>query len=491
LETILPEKFSFEFGSERITILNFLKALFHKFFMRALQNSGEGYMPYISNTDAERQEMLKAIGVSSFNDLLINIPYELRLKKALDLPAPLSELEVIRILKDISKRNLDTESTISFLGAGAYDHYIPVAIDHIISRSEFYTAYTPYQPEVSQGTLQAIYEYQTLICEITGMEVANASMYDGGSALAEAALMALNETKRDEILISQGVHPYYRRIVKTYCHGQNIVVKEIPLEQGVTSLARLSELISDKTAAVLIQHPNFLGYLEEVQDLESIIHQTGTLFVTSNDPISLGVLAPPGEYNVDIMTGEGQGLGNSLSFGGPYFGIFAVKKEFVRKMPGRIVGATVDTNGHRGFVLTLQTREQHIRREKATSNICTNQALNALAGTVYLTLMGKHGFQEVANHCLQKSHYLAEQISQIKGFRLKYSNPFFKEFVLEVPDSPDDLLRALKAENILGGIDLSQFDYGFSNEILIAVTEKRTRGELDYFIRILSEPEKR
>lgn len=444
-------------------------------------------MPYIPNTDAERQEMLQTIGVQKFEELLKNIPEELRLKEPLHLPQPLAELEIIRVLKNIAKKNQDPDATISFLGGGAYDHYVPVAIDHIISRSEFYTAYTPYQPEVSQGTLQAIYEYQTLICELTGMDVANASMYDGGSALAEAALMAINETRRNEILISKGVHPYYRQIVKTYCHGQNIQVKEISLTDGVTDPAELKNVISEKTAGVLIQHPNFLGCLEEVQELESIIHATGTLFVTSNDPISLGIIAPPGEYNVDIMTGEGQGLGNSLNFGGPYFGIFAAKKEYVRKMPGRIAGATVDKKGRRGFVLTLQTREQHIRREKATSNICTNQALNALAGTVYLTLMGKQGFVEVANQCLQKSHYLANEIAKIESYHVKFSNPFFKEFVVEIPGNPEALLKKLREKNVIGGIDLSQFDYGFQNEILIAVTEKRTRQELDYFVQLLKD----
>jgi glycine dehydrogenase subunit 1 len=444
-------------------------------------------MPYIPNTDYERQEMLRVIGVKSFSELLKNIPQELLLQQGLNLPEPLSEFEVSKLLHQYSAKNLDVSKTISFLGGGAYDHYIPAAIDHLISRSEFYTSYTPYQPEVSQGTLQSIFEYQTLICEISAMDVANASMYDGGSALAEAALMAISETGRNEILISKGVHPYYRRIVKTYCHGQQIAVIEIPLANGTTDFAELKRLISEKTAAVLIQHPNFLGYLEEVTELEVLFHATGTLFVTSNDPISLGILAPPGEYHADIMTAEGQGLGNSLNFGGPYFGIFAARKEFVRKMPGRIVGATQDEQGRRGFVLTLQTREQHIRREKATSNICTNQALNALAGSIYLTLIGKSGFSILAEQCLQKSHYLAGELSEIKGVRLKYSAPFFKEFVIETTRNPAQLLPELHEKNILGGIDLSAFDYGFTNEILVAVTEKKSREELDYFVRSLAE----
>lgn len=442
-------------------------------------------MAYIPNTDAERTEMLRQIGVKSFEELIQNIPAKLRLKSELKLPAPLSEMEITKLMRELAQKNLDLNTAVSFLGGGAYDHYVPAAIDHIISRSEFYTSYTPYQPEVSQGTLQAIYEYQSLICEITGLDVANASMYDGGSALAEGALMAINETQRNEILISKAVHPYYRKVIQTYGHGLGIQIREIPLTAGITDVTALKSMISNATAAVLIQHPNFFGCLEEVTELEPVIHRQGTLFVTSNDPISLGILAPPGSYNVDIMTGEGQGLGNQLSFGGPYFGIFAVKKQFIRRMPGRLVGATVDQKGRNGFVLTLQTREQHIRREKATSNICTNQALNALAGTVYLTLMGKHGLREVAEQCLQKSHYLAAALSQIKGTRLKYPAPFFKEFALEVPTAPKELLKKLQSRQILAGIDLSVFDFGLADTILIAVTEKRSRTELDHFIESL------
>ncbi|MBN2089958.1 aminomethyl-transferring glycine dehydrogenase subunit GcvPA [candidate division KSB1 bacterium] len=444
-------------------------------------------MPYISHTENERQEMLSTIGVQTFNELIKNIPTELLLKKDINLPAPLSEFEVIQLLNQLAKKNINSDETVSFLGGGAYDHFIPVAIDHLILRSEFYTSYTPYQPEVSQGTLQAIYEYQTAICEITGMDVANASMYDGGSALAEGALMAINETQREQIIVSQGVHPHYRQIIKTYCHGQGIEIIEIPLGNGITDLEILKSRISDQTAGVLIQHPNFLGYLEDVDEIAPMIHQHGGLFVTSNDPISLGVLNPPGAYDVDIMTGEGQVLGNSLNFGGPYLGIFAVKSQYVRRMPGRLVGATVDSTGKRGFVLTLQTREQHIRRAKATSNICTNQALNALIGTIYLTLMGKTGFQKVAELCLQKSHYLAEAIQTIDGPRLKYKSPFFKEFVFESPLDSQELLQKLGVKKIIGGTNLANFDYNLPNSILVATTEKRTRTELDYYISVLKE----
>jgi len=400
-------------------------------------------MSFIPNTYEDRKQMLKAIGVDSFEDLLKNIPDELRLKRELNLPKPLSELEIRNELQALSEKNKAATEAVSFLGGGAYDHFIPAAVGHITSRSEFYTAYTPYQAEVSQGTLQAIYEFQTLICELTGMEVANASMYDGGSALAEAALMAVSETQRPEVLVSKAVHPNYRQIIKTYFHGQKLELKEIPLDDGITSLDELKRLITDKTAAVIIQQPNFFGLLENVFDAEPIIHEKGALFITSNDPISLGILAAPGEYGVDIMTGEGQALGNALNFGGPYLGLFAIKQKYIRKMPGRLVGATVDTQGKRGYVLAMQTREQHIRREKATSNICTNQALCALAATVYLTLMGKQGIKKVAELCLQKSHYLANAIASLEGFGFKFTQSFFKEFVIKCPLPPGELITRL------------------------------------------------
>ncbi|MDZ7318989.1 MAG: aminomethyl-transferring glycine dehydrogenase subunit GcvPA, partial [candidate division KSB1 bacterium] len=354
-------------------------------------------MPFIPNTDADRKAMLERIGVKNFEELLANIPSELRFKRDFSLPDPLSELEVLRAVQLRTQCNRSVADAISFLGGGAYDHFVPAAIGHISSRSEFYTAYTPYQPEVSQGTLQVIYEYQSMIAELLGMDVSNASLYDGGSALAEAALMAVAETGKKRILVSQGVHPHYRQIIKTYLHGQQIETQWVALEQGSTSLADLKTKIDHQTAAVIIQHPNFLGNLEEVFEIAPLVHEHQALFVTSTDPISLGILEPPGNYDVDIATGEGQCLGNSLNYGGPYLGILASRLKFIRRMPGRIAGATVDTQGRRGFVLTFQTREQHIRREKATSNICTNQALIALNATVYLALLGKRGLQEVAN----------------------------------------------------------------------------------------------
>jgi len=443
-------------------------------------------MPFIPNTDADRKAMLERIGVKNFNELITNIPEELRFTQNLDLPESLSELEISRVIQQKVQNNKSVNEAISFLGGGANDHFIPAAIDHIISRPEFYTAYTPYQAEVSQGTLQAIYEYQSMIAELMNMEAANASMYDGGSALAEAGLMAIAETRRNKILVSKSVHPYYRQIIKTYCHGQKTKIELIALEQGITSLSDLKSKINTDVAAVVIEHPNFLGYLEDVFEISKLAHDNGALFITSNDPISLGILEPPGQYDADIVTGEGQCLGNPLYLGGPYLGIFASKFKFVRKMPGRIAGATTDQNGRRGFVLTFQTREQHIRRAKATSNICTNQALNALTATVYLALMGKTGIEEIASLCLQNSHYLAEQIQQVSGFELAYKSPFFKEFVVTTPVAPANIIDKLIEKNIFAGIDLSQFDYGLDNGILIAVTEKRTKQEMDLLVELLS-----
>ncbi len=444
-------------------------------------------MPFIPNTDLDRKKMFERIGIKSFDELIANIPDELKFKKNLNLPDPISELEILQIFNQKMAGTKHASAAISFLGGGAYDHFVPAAVDQLLLRSEFYTAYTPYQAEVSQGTLQAIYEYQSMIAELMNMEVANASMYDGGSALAEAALMAASETRRKKILISQSVHPYYRQIVQTYCHGQSFKVKTIGLENGITSLAALKSNIDADTAAVIIEHPNFLGYLEEVVDISKLVHQNNSLLITSTDPISLGILQPPGAYDTDIATGEGQCLGNALNFGGPYLGIFASKMKYVRKMPGRIAGATVDTKGRRGYVLTFQAREQHIRRAKATSNICSNQALNALAATVYLALLGKQGIQKVASLCLQNSHYLAQQIAEIKGYELCFDRPFFKEFVISTPIAPKSIIDQLNKLNIFPGIDLAPFDYDLKNHLLIAVTEKRSKEEMDFFVESLRD----
>ncbi|RCK74046.1 MAG: Glycine dehydrogenase [decarboxylating] (glycine cleavage system P1 protein) [Ignavibacteriae bacterium] len=441
-------------------------------------------MPYIPNTEEDRQEMLNSIGVASFNELIKNIPEEIILKEKIDIPKSLSEYEVVKELQHLEKLNHPTSELVSFLGAGSYDHFIPSAINAIISRSEFYTAYTPYQAEVSQGTLQAIYEYQTMICQLTGMDIANASMYDGGSALAEAALLAVNHTGRNEIIVAGKIHPNYLRIIKTYCEGQGIVVNELVSSRGALLPEKLALNISDKVAAVIVQQPNFYGCLEDVDELSNITHQSGALYIVAVDPISLGILSPPGDYGADIVVGEGQVFGISQNFGGPYLGIFAAKEFLLRRMPGRISGITIDTDGQRGFVLTVQTREQHIRREKATSNICTNQGLMMLAATVYLALMGKKGIQEVANLCVQKSHYLANEIIKIPGFHLKYKRPFFKEFVIQTPKPENEIIRNLAQKGILAGVNLRMFDPQ-DDGILIAVTEKRTKKEMDDFINEL------
>ncbi len=439
-------------------------------------------MPFLSNSPEDQKAMLKAIGVEDFQALLSNIPSELLLDTKLDLPAPLSEFEAFQHLRTLSLENKNTQDLVCFLGAGAYDHYVPAAVNHILARSEFYTAYTPYQPEVSQGTLQAIYEFQTMICELTGMDVSNASLYDAGSALAEAVLLAHSQKKRNKIFVSSTVHPYYIDIIRTYCHGQGIEINLIPAENGITDLNHLKDHMDDQIAAVVMQHPNFFGCLEKMEKASEVVHELGGLFITSNDPISLALLKPPGAYGADIATGEGQVLGNALNFGGPFLGIFTATRQLVRRIPGRIVGETVDQDGRRGYVLTLQTREQHIRREKATSNICTNQGLNALAATLYLSLLGKSGLEQAANHCLQKSHYLAKQIEALDGFSLEFDQPFFKEFVVHSDIPVKKVLHSCEKNGILAGIELAPFFPHMENCFLCAVTEKRSRKELDALV---------
>ncbi|HVP37503.1 MAG TPA: aminomethyl-transferring glycine dehydrogenase subunit GcvPA [Terriglobales bacterium] len=442
-------------------------------------------MGYIPNTDDDQKLMLEKMGLRRFQDLLKDVPDSIRLKKELKLPKGISELELVQLLQDISLKNKGIDGLTSFLGGGAYDHFIPSVINHILLRSEFYTAYTPYQPEVSQGTLQSIYEYQTLICQLTEMEVANASMYDGASAVAETALMSLAETGRSEILVSSSLNPNYYRVLSTYCERGGIKIRKIDLKDGVTDLASLDSKISSKTAGFVVQSPSFYGLLEDVAEIEKKVHAAGALLTVVCDPISLAVLKTPGEYGADIAVGEGQPLGNSLNFGGPFLGFFACKQSLIRKMPGRIVGETVDSKGRRGYVLVLQTREQHIRREKATSNICTNEALCALAATVYLSLLGKNGLKKVAELCLQKSHYAAEQISKIDGFKLQFPGHFFKEFVVETPFPASRVIKLLLKKNILAGIDLSRFDRKLKNSLLVSVTEKRTKEEIDYLVECL------
>jgi glycine dehydrogenase subunit 1 len=439
-------------------------------------------MTYVPNTENDRKEMLKKIGVESFKDLLQNIPESICLKEELKLPQPLSELELRKLLSDLSFRNKDTSQIVSFLGGGAYDHFIPAVVDHIISRSEYYTAYTPYQAEVSQGTLQSIYEFQSLICELTGMDVANASMYDGATTVAEAALLAHAENQRNEILVASSIHPSYKQVLLTYCRSLRLRVKTLPLNDGLVDLEAVEKNISDKVACVIVQSPNFFGLIENIESIEALVHSVNALLILASDPISLGILKTPGEYNADIAVGEGQAMGNNLSFGGPFLGYFACKQNLIRRMPGRVVGATTDNQGRRGFVLTLQTREQHIRREKATSNICTNQALCALAACVYLSLLGRSGIKKVGELCLQKSHYAFDQVTKITGFKKKFDAPFFKEFVVETPIPSKRIIKSLMKRNLFAGIDLSQFDRKLKNCLLMCVTEKRTKDEIDYLV---------
>jgi glycine dehydrogenase subunit 1 len=442
---------------------------------------------YLPTTPAQRADMLRAIGVGDLEALLERIPSKARLGRDLGLPAALAEGELTAILQALAAENAHAAEYVSFMGGGAYDHFVPSVINHLLLRGEFFTAYTPYQPEASQGTLRSIYEYQTMICELTGMDVTNASIYDGGSALAEAALMAHGVTEREQIIVSGAVSPLARRVVATYCAGPRLPIKVVPWGDGVTDLDALRKAVTEKTAAVMVQYPNFLGSLEDLDAAAAVAHEKGALLVVSVDPIALALLRPPGETGADIVVGEGQGLGSPTAFGGPYLGLFACRKELVRRMPGRLVGATVDTSGRRGFVLTLQTREQHIRREKATSNICTNVALVALGATIYLALMGKEGLRKVATLSTAKAHYAADVLGRVPGVSRRFEAPFFKEFVLRLPKPPERVLRALRKRKILGGVALGQFDRALKDCLLVAVTENRTRVEIDQYAEALSE----
>jgi glycine dehydrogenase subunit 1 len=444
-------------------------------------------MNFIPNTEEDKKEMLREIGIESIEKLFSDIPLQIRLKRKLRLPSPLSELGLIKEMKELSQKNVDLEEHISFLGGGAYDHFIPAVVKHILQRSEFYTSYTPYQAEASQGTLQAFYEYQTLICQLTGMEVANASIYDGASALAEAVIMASNINDRKTILVSETVHPEYREVLKTYTQGLNLSIEEVKHREGITDFDYLKDKLSEEVSAVVLQNPNFFGIIEIPEDLSEVIHSQGALLILSVDPISLGILAPPSDYGADIVVGEGQSLGSSLNFGGPYLGFFAAKEKFLRQMPGRIVGEAEDKEGRRGYVLTLQTREQHIRRERATSNICSNEALNALGACVYLSCLGKEGLKEVGEFSLQKAHYTLNRISQLREWKTKFKAPFFKEFVVEFPLEPREVNRRLLEKKIIGGFELGRYYPELKNCLLFCVTEKRTRQEIDYFVSCLKE----
>lgn len=446
-------------------------------------------MPYIPNTEQDRKDMLKHIGVETFIDLLQDIPAEFILKENLNLDLGKSEPEVLKEMKKLSVLNKNTEDFVSFLGAGSYDHYIPTTIEAIISRSEFVTAYTPYQAEVSQGTLQTIYEFQTMVCNLFGMDVANASMYDGATSLAEAIILASNHTKKGKVLLAGSINPYYRTVIDTYTNSRNIECMDVKEQDGVVPFDNYSALCNKETAAIVVQTPNFYGNFENLEKLADLAHANKALLIVCVDPISLGLVKNPGQFGADIVVAEGQALGLPQSLGGPYLGLFATTKKLMRKVPGRVVGATEDLDGKRGFVLTLQTREQHIRREKATSNICSNQALCALAAGVYLTTMGEEGFKKVAENSYLRSHYLAENIEKIDGFKLKFNTPFFKEFVVETTFDVAKLLDGMKSKGIFAGISMSCFKKD-NNLFLVAVTEKRTKKELDLYIESLKEVSK-
>jgi glycine dehydrogenase subunit 1 len=441
-------------------------------------------MSFVPNTDEDRRQMLAEIGVSSFEELIHNIPQEIRLNRELDLPKKLSEYEVIKLMESYAAMNKTAANHICFMGGGAYDRYIPTIVSSVLERPEFKTAYTPYQAEVSQGTLQAMYEYQSMICALTGMDVSNASMYDGATALAEAVLLANAQNRGTEVLIAGTINPFYRQVLDTMTVGREIKYKTIIDENGLCDLENLKKEINDNTAAVIVQQPNAYGTIENVVEIEKITHSKKALFVVSFDPISLGILEAPGNYNADIAVGEGQPLGIPMSYGGPYLGIFAAKKDFVRRLPGRISGVTVDTDGNRGFVLTLQTREQQIKREKATSNICTNQGLLMLAATVYMTTMGKEGIKEVAEQSFHKAHYLASKIKEIPGYSLVIDKPFLYDFLVKTPVPTNEIIDAADKDGFLAGIDTSRFPE-CKQGLLISVTEKRTKKEMDDFVNFL------
>jgi glycine dehydrogenase subunit 1 len=437
-------------------------------------------MPYIANTLEDQKAMLEAIGVDSLDELFSAIPSELRFNRPLAIGPALTELDLTRRMTALAAKNKSAGERVCFLGGGSYDHFIPAVVDTIGSRGEFYTSYTPYQPEASQGNLQVFFEYQTLITAITGMDVSNASLYDGASAAAEAVLMAVHATGRRRIVTAASVHPEYRQVLATYMEDLDLELVTVGTPEGVLTVGELEAAVDEETACVLLQHPNFFGCLEAVEQIGEIAHAAGALFVVAVDPISLGLLKRPGDYGADIVVAEGQSLGSPMAFGGPYLGILACREQFVRRMPGRIAGETVDRRGRRCWVLTLQTREQHIRREKATSNICTNQGLFALRATVYLAALGPVGLREVAELCLQKSHYAARQLAKQGRWPLRFDAPFFKEFVVKMTGGKVDrrIQEGVDAGYFIG-VPLAHWYPELSDSLLVTVTEKRTKAEID------------
>lgn len=445
-------------------------------------------MAYLYNTPQDQATMLEAIGIDSLDELFTSIPESLRLNRPLDIPPALGELELTAHMQDLAQRNTAATQNVSFLGGGSYDHFIPAVVDYVGARGEFYTSYTPYQAEVSQGNLQAMFEYQTMICELTGMDVSNQSLYDGGSATAEAVLMSLAVTRRSGRVVTVGsVHPEYRQTLTTYLANLDTELVTVSAASGTCDLEELAREVDDQTACVLVQHPNFFGALEEMEEIAKVAHDAGALLVVAFDPISLGRLKRPGDYGADIVVAEGQSLGTPMQFGGPYLGIMACREKFVRRMPGRIAGQTTDRRGKRCWVLTLQTREQHIRRSKATSNICTNQGLFALRASVYLAAMGPQGMQEVADLCLQKAAYAQQQLCDSDRLEAAFDQPVFKEFVVrDREDDVDGLVQTALQQGIFAGVPLGRWYPELADCLLVSVTERRTRSQIDQLAACLT-----
>jgi glycine cleavage system P protein (glycine dehydrogenase) subunit 1 len=439
---------------------------------------------YTSATDDDRRAMLAAIGAGSIDDLFADVPAGVRLDRPLDLPPGKPEQEVYARLRDLAARNVCAEDEITFLGAGMYDHYVPSLVDSIVSRSEFLTPYTPYQPEISQGGLQVMFEYQTAISELTGLPVSNASVYEGPSALAAAGYLAkLHQPQRTRFLISRGVHPHSRATLETTSAGWGTTIEELPLDGGVTDVGALADAVSDDVSAVFLQYPNFLGAVEDLEALVPAAKEAGALVIVQCDPIALGILRPPGDFGVDVAVGEGQPLGNRLDFGGPSFGFFAAQEAYLRRMPGRIAGETTDVDGRRGFVLTLQTREQHIRRDKATHNICTAQALNALAGMVYLSWLGREGLVELGELLLQRTAYARDALCAIDGVEPLHEQPVVREFAVRMDADVDRVIEACAAEGVNPGYPLARDYQEHADGLLVAITEQRSKADIDRLVQ--------
>ncbi|WP_346894100.1 aminomethyl-transferring glycine dehydrogenase subunit GcvPA [Clostridium sp. UBA871] len=443
--------------------------------------------PYIPITEREKKQMLDFISVKSIEDLFKDIPDNLKLNRELNIDKGLSELEVEKIMTNLANKNKSIEDFICFLGAGMYDHYVPSICKHLTGRTEFYTAYTPYQPEISQGTLQAVFEYQTMICNLTGMEVSNSSMYDGATAAVEASVMAIENTKRNTIIVSKTVHPDTRQVLKTYLKYKGYDLLEVDESNGVTDIEKVKSLLNKDVAGVIIQSPNFFGIIEEVEELEKDIHLNKSLLIMSVDPLSLGVLKSPGELGADIAIGDGQSLGANINFGGPGLGFLNTTKKLMRKMPGRIVGETDDSHGNKGYVLTLQAREQHIRREKATSNICSDQTLMAIGAAVYMATIGKEGIKEIGAQCIKKSHYAFNQLIESGKYKPLFNKPFLKEFAVKSDTCLCEINNKLLDNNILGGYILEEDYPQYKNSMLLCVTEKRSKDEIDKLVKVMEE----